>query len=51
MSGEGNCNSQPPSKNHPRNENSVAARVGPVAKGNDKLPHFKYEVTLQGLHI
>ncbi|GBO09672.1 hypothetical protein AVEN_31530-1 [Araneus ventricosus] len=50
-SGEGNCNSQPPSENHPGNENSVAERVGAIATGNDKLPYFKYEVTLQGLYI
>ncbi|GBM71614.1 hypothetical protein AVEN_259473-1 [Araneus ventricosus] len=48
---EGNCNSQPPSENHPGNENSVAERLGPIATGNDKLPYFKYEVTLQGLYI
>ncbi|GBN85247.1 hypothetical protein AVEN_166061-1 [Araneus ventricosus] len=46
-----NCNSQPPSENHPGNENSVAERVGPIATGNDKLPYFKHEVTLQGLYI
>ncbi|GBM69720.1 hypothetical protein AVEN_16636-1, partial [Araneus ventricosus] len=40
-----------PSKNHQGNENSVAERVGPIATGNDKLPYFKYEVTLQGLYI
>ncbi|GBM63305.1 hypothetical protein AVEN_186125-1 [Araneus ventricosus] len=34
-SGEGNCNSQPPSQNHPGNENSVADRVGSIATGND----------------
>ncbi|GBM17162.1 Transposable element Tcb2 transposase [Araneus ventricosus] len=39
-SGEGDCNSQPPSENHPGNENSVAERVGPIATGNDKLPYF-----------
>ncbi|GBO21647.1 hypothetical protein AVEN_201799-1 [Araneus ventricosus] len=42
---------KPPSENHPGNENSVAERVGPIATGNDKLPYFKYEVTLQGLYI
>ncbi|GBN16377.1 hypothetical protein AVEN_182637-1, partial [Araneus ventricosus] len=42
---------QPPSENHPRNENSVAERVGPIATGNDKLPYFTYEVTLRGLYI
>ncbi|GBM63793.1 Transposable element Tcb2 transposase [Araneus ventricosus] len=40
-----------PSENHPGNENSVAQRVEPIATGNDKLPYFKYEVTLQGLYI
>ncbi|GBN51080.1 hypothetical protein AVEN_193828-1 [Araneus ventricosus] len=40
-----------PSENHPGNENSVAERVGPIATGNNKLPYFKYEVTLQGLYI
>ncbi|GBM59726.1 hypothetical protein AVEN_40649-1, partial [Araneus ventricosus] len=48
---ESNCNSQPPSDNHLGNENSVAERGGPIATGNDKLPYFKYEVTLQGLYI
>ncbi|GBO06477.1 hypothetical protein AVEN_130198-1 [Araneus ventricosus] len=48
-SGEGNCNSQPPSENHPGNKNSIAERVGPIATENDKLPYFKSEVTLQGL--
>ncbi|GBN98117.1 Transposable element Tcb2 transposase [Araneus ventricosus] len=40
-----------PSENHPGNENSAAERVGPFATGNDKLPYFKYEVTLQGLYV
>ncbi|GBM19243.1 Chorion peroxidase [Araneus ventricosus] len=40
-----------PSKNHPGNENSVAERVGPISTGNDKLPYFKFEVTLQDLYI
>ncbi|GBL82593.1 hypothetical protein AVEN_164457-1, partial [Araneus ventricosus] len=39
------------SENYPGNENSVAEQVGPIATGNDKLPYFKYEVTLQGLYI
>ncbi|GBN76632.1 hypothetical protein AVEN_218484-1 [Araneus ventricosus] len=41
----------PPSKNHPGNENSVAERVGPIATGNDKLPYFKYGVMLQSPYI
>ncbi|GBO03371.1 hypothetical protein AVEN_182259-1 [Araneus ventricosus] len=41
----------PPPDCHPGNEKSVAERVGPIAPGNDKLPYFKYEVTLQGLYI
>ncbi|GBM97580.1 hypothetical protein AVEN_249283-1 [Araneus ventricosus] len=41
----------PPSENHPGNENSIAERVGPIATGNDKLPYFKYEVMLQDLYI
>ncbi|GBN24333.1 hypothetical protein AVEN_33968-1 [Araneus ventricosus] len=40
-----------PSENHPGNENSVAERVEPIVTGNDKLPYFKYEDTLQGLYI
>ncbi|GBO09636.1 hypothetical protein AVEN_250703-1, partial [Araneus ventricosus] len=35
------CNSQPPSENHPGNENSVAERVGPLATGNDKSALFQ----------
>ncbi|GBO37254.1 hypothetical protein AVEN_127362-1, partial [Araneus ventricosus] len=31
--------------------NSVDERLGPIATGNDNLPYFKYEVTLQGLYI
>ncbi|GBN69292.1 hypothetical protein AVEN_35980-1 [Araneus ventricosus] len=47
----GRAQLQPPSENHSGNVNSVAERVGPIATGNDKLPYFKYEVTLQGLYI
>ncbi|GFV42656.1 transposable element Tcb2 transposase [Trichonephila clavipes] len=39
-SGEGNYNSQLPSKNYPGNENSVAERVGPIATRTDKLSYF-----------
>ncbi|GFU79456.1 DDE_3 domain-containing protein [Trichonephila clavipes] len=45
-SGEGNCYSQPPSEN----ENSVAEQVGPIALRTDKLPYFKYDITLRGLY-
>ncbi|GFU96953.1 DDE_3 domain-containing protein [Trichonephila clavipes] len=48
-SGEGNCNSEPPSENHPENENSVAERVGPCHTRTDKLPCFKYDIPLRGM--
>ncbi|GFW54311.1 DDE_3 domain-containing protein [Trichonephila clavipes] len=44
--GVGNCNSKPP-ENHPGNENSVAKRVEPIATRTDKLPYFKYGITLR----
>ncbi|GFY28530.1 hypothetical protein TNCV_4149611 [Trichonephila clavipes] len=49
MSGEGNYNSQPPSENHPGNENIVAERVGPIVTKTDKLPFSNYDITLRGL--
>ncbi|GBM84654.1 hypothetical protein AVEN_136684-1 [Araneus ventricosus] len=47
LSGEGNCNSQTPSENHPGNENSVVERVGPIATGNDQLPYFRLQRLLR----
>ncbi|GFV51837.1 transposable element Tcb2 transposase [Trichonephila clavipes] len=48
--GEDNCSSQPPSENHPGNENSVAERVGQISTRTDKLPYFQNGITLRGLY-
>ena len=41
----------PPSGNHPMPQNSVAGKVGHIATGTDKLPYFKYKITLLCLYI
>ncbi|GFX98024.1 hypothetical protein TNCV_4906741 [Trichonephila clavipes] len=39
---KGNCNLQPPSENHPGNENSISGRVRPIAIRTDELLYFNY---------
>ncbi|GFW68222.1 DDE_3 domain-containing protein [Trichonephila clavipes] len=40
----------PPSENYPGNENSVAEQARPNTTRTDKLPYFKYNITLGGLN-
>ncbi|GFX84967.1 transposase domain containing protein [Trichonephila clavipes] len=44
-----NCNSQHPLENHPRPENCVAKRVGPIASATQKLPYFQHKIMVRDL--